>query len=190
MGSPQKNKLAIFCFPCVVTGNSLSKEKKIFWGGGVLLRLLFANSLCSQDRGKWLRKLKFIEIYFSGEVGCVSWRVKPCTVIFGQWGRELFLWLCSEGGMCRFVEGGNLPLVELVIMSRYRPSSSPSCLKSHCDSYSYGHVARRSSHWLTNWLENGALAQNVRVKNGEDFILDFKFDVASTFNGISGRNSL
>lgn len=70
---PQKNKLAIFCFPCVVDSNSLSKEK---WEG-ILLRLLFANSLRSQDRGKWLRKLKFIEIYFSGKVGCISWRVKP-----------------------------------------------------------------------------------------------------------------
>lgn len=45
---PQKNKRAIFCFPYVVDGNSLSKEK---WEG-ILLRLLFANSLLSQDREK------------------------------------------------------------------------------------------------------------------------------------------
>lgn len=70
---PQKNKRAIFCFAYAVDGNSLSKEK---WGRGVLLRLLFANSLRFQDREKWLRKLKFIEIYFSGKVGCVSWRVE------------------------------------------------------------------------------------------------------------------
>lgn len=70
---PQKNKLAIFCFLCVVNGNSLSKEKC----EGTLWRLLFANSLCSQDQEKWLRKLKFIEIYFGGKIGCVSWRVKP-----------------------------------------------------------------------------------------------------------------
>ena len=80
MGPPQKNKLATFCFRCVVDGNSLSKEK---WEG-ILLRLLFANSLRSQDREKWLRKLKFIEIYFSGKAGCVSWTVMPCTVSFGQ----------------------------------------------------------------------------------------------------------
>lgn len=49
MGSPQKNKLAIFCFPCVVAGNSLSKDKFGRGGeGGFLLRLLFANSLCSK----------------------------------------------------------------------------------------------------------------------------------------------
>lgn len=69
---PQKNKLAIFCFPYVVDGNSLSKVK---WEG-ILSRLLFANSLRSRDQGKWLRKLKFIEIYFSGKVGCICWRVK------------------------------------------------------------------------------------------------------------------
>lgn len=69
---PQKNKRAIFCFAYVVFGNSLSKEK---WEG-ILLRLLFANSLRFEDREKWLRKLKFIEIYFSGKVGCVSWRVE------------------------------------------------------------------------------------------------------------------
>lgn len=69
---PQKNKLAIFCFTCVVEGNSLSKEK---WEG-IFSRLLFANSLRSRDREKWLRKLKFIEIYFSGKVGRVSWRVE------------------------------------------------------------------------------------------------------------------
>ena len=34
MGRPQKNKLAIFCFPCVVAGNSLSKEKLGGWVGG------------------------------------------------------------------------------------------------------------------------------------------------------------
>lgn len=77
---PQKNKLAIFCFLYVVDSNSLSKEK---WEG-ILLRLLFANSLRSQDRGKWLRKLKFIEIYFSGKVGCVSWRVKAFLKL-SQW---------------------------------------------------------------------------------------------------------
>lgn len=134
---PQKNKLAIFCFPCVVDGNSLSKEK---WEG-ILLRLLFANSLCSQDRQKWLRKLKFIEIYFSGKVGCVSWIVerflKLTQWVFGQRGGELLLWLYSEGGMCRFVAGGKLQLEELVIMATYRLISSLSCLKwKHYDCYS------------------------------------------------------
>lgn len=36
MDSPQKNKLAVLCFPCVVTGNSLGKEKNgggDVWGG-------------------------------------------------------------------------------------------------------------------------------------------------------------
>lgn len=131
---PQKNKLAIFCFPCVVDGNSLSKAKC----KGILSSLLFANSLRSQDREKWLRKLKFIEIYFSGKAGCVSWRVEPCTVSFGQWGGELLLWLYSEGGMCRFAAGGNLQLEELVIKARYRLSNSLSCLKQkHCESHSY-----------------------------------------------------
>lgn len=53
-------------------------------GPRVLLRLLFANSLSDRDRGKWLRKLKFIEISFSGELGCDSWRAWTRAVIFGQ----------------------------------------------------------------------------------------------------------
>lgn len=58
MDSPQKNKLAVFCFPCVVTGNSLGKEK-IGWGwGGVLWRLLFANSLCAQELGEVVEEIK------------------------------------------------------------------------------------------------------------------------------------
>lgn len=77
---PQKNKCAIFCFPCVVDSNSLRKEKC----AGILLGLLFANSLRSQYREKWLRKLKFIEIYFGGGVGCVSWRVKAFFLKLSQ----------------------------------------------------------------------------------------------------------
>lgn len=38
-------------------------------GGKAFEAPLFANSLPSQDWEKWLRKLKFIEIYFSGKVG-------------------------------------------------------------------------------------------------------------------------
>lgn len=114
MAQPQKNKLAIFCFSCVVDGNSLSLEK---WEG-ILLRLLFANSLRSRGWEKWLRKLKFIEIYFSGKVGCVSWRVKLFFNLrsdfflvneevgcFSWLWREdcVDLWLvktCSRGGIC------------------------------------------------------------------------------------------
>lgn len=54
-GSPQKNKLAILCFACVVAGNSLSKEK---FGGGVLWPLLFANSLCAQEWGEVAEEIK------------------------------------------------------------------------------------------------------------------------------------
>lgn len=56
MAPPQKNKLTIFCFLCVVNGNSLSKEE---WEG-ILLRLLFANSLPSQD---WEKVAAEIKIY-------------------------------------------------------------------------------------------------------------------------------
>lgn len=62
MDSPQKNKLAVLCFPCVVTGNSLGKEKIGGWGwslgGGVLWRLLFANSLCAQELGEVAEEIK------------------------------------------------------------------------------------------------------------------------------------
>lgn len=64
-GSPQKNKLAILCFACVVAGNSLSKEK-LGGGGSLASCLLIHYALKSGER--WLRKLKFIEIYFGGEV--------------------------------------------------------------------------------------------------------------------------
>lgn len=106
--SPQKNKLTVFCFPCVVTGNSLGKEKIRGWGGGFFggFCLLIHYGLGSWE--KWPRKLKFIEIYFSGEAGRVSRSVKPRTVIFGQWGRELFLRPLSQSGMCRSGQGGNL----------------------------------------------------------------------------------
>lgn len=61
MDSPQKNKLAVLCFPCVVTGNSLGKEKN--WGvgmvgEGVLWRLLFANSLWAQELGEVAEEIK------------------------------------------------------------------------------------------------------------------------------------
>lgn len=83
MDSPQKNKLAVLCFACVVTGNSLGKEKN--WGVGMVGGGFFGGFCLlihygRKSWGKWLRKLKFIEIYVGGEVG----RVKPCTVIFGQ----------------------------------------------------------------------------------------------------------
>lgn len=60
MDSPQKNKLAVLCFPCVVTGNSLGKEKIGGWGWswGVLWRLLFANSLCAQELGEVAEEIK------------------------------------------------------------------------------------------------------------------------------------
>lgn len=130
MDSPQKNKLAILCFPCVVTGNSLGKEKvgvgwRVWGCGGVGgFCLLIHDVLKSWE--KWLRKLKFIEIHFSGEVGRISRSVKPCTVISGQRGRELFLWLRSQGGMCRSGQGGNLSLAALVVMVR-----------GHLEFYSY-----------------------------------------------------
>lgn len=111
MDSPQKNKLAVLCFPCVVTGNSLGKEKIGGWGwswGGFFGGFCLLIHYVLKSWEKWLRKLKFIEIYFSGAVGRVSRSVKPCTVIFGQWGRELLLWPRSQGGMCRSGQGGNL----------------------------------------------------------------------------------
>lgn len=58
MNSPQKNKLAVLCFPCVVTGNSLGKEKIGVWGWRVLWRLLFANSLCAQELGEVAEEIK------------------------------------------------------------------------------------------------------------------------------------
>lgn len=106
MDSPQKNKLAVLCFPCVVTGNSFGKEKmKGLVGFFESFCLLIHYVLKSWET--WLRTFKFIEIHFSGEVG-VSRSVKPCTEIFGEWGRELLLWPRSLGGMCRSGQGGNL----------------------------------------------------------------------------------
>lgn len=68
-GSPQKNKLAILCFPCVVAGNSLSKEIFCEWGwGGGFFCLLIHYALKSSE--KWPRKWKFIEI-------CFGWRGWP-----------------------------------------------------------------------------------------------------------------
>lgn len=60
MDSPQKNKLAVLCFPYVVTGNSLGKEKICGGVGGwkVLWRLLFANSLCAQQLGEVAEEIK------------------------------------------------------------------------------------------------------------------------------------
>lgn len=79
MDSPQKNKLAILCFSCVVTGNSLGKEKVGGWGGGFFGGFCLLIHYVLKSWEMWLRKLKCIELYFSGEVGRISRSIKPCT---------------------------------------------------------------------------------------------------------------
>lgn len=64
--------------------------REFFWGSCLLIHYLLKTGK------KWLRKLKFIENYFSGKVGCVSWRKFWSSRSWPAFVAAL------RGGMCRF----------------------------------------------------------------------------------------
>lgn len=91
---------------------------EFFWGSCLLIHYVL------ETGGKWLRKLKFIEIYFSGKAGCVSWNsfLKLTRRVLVNEELSRFCGRAPEEECVGFVVDGSLQL-EVVL----------ACWKQHID---------------------------------------------------------